>query len=410
MRWLYNVFMWVFEALLPVVGWFNAKARRGAQGRKGWKSRLASVDLKGCLWFHCASLGEFEQARPVLEACKRQTPDARILLTFFSPSGYDVRNDYHLADHVDYLPIDRPSNMRLFLDVVRPAYAYFVKYEVWPNAFLALQERGIPLVMFSAIFRPGHRYFKWYGGLFRRALRACTAIHVQDERSRDLLQGIQIDRVHITGDTRFDRVLDVASNAGRLHMVEAFIDEQRVAIAGSSWPPDEAWLAVIMQRLPAEWKLIIAPHEIDEAHLTSIEARFEGTIRYSQLNLEEAATYRVLIIDNIGMLSKLYQYGHVAYIGGGFGRGIHNVLEAAVFGMPVAFGPNYQRFREAVELLSAKGAAVISDKAEVPAVIWNWLEDPHERSEWGRRAGQFVRSRGGATAQILDGIRSEQEG
>jgi 3-deoxy-D-manno-octulosonic-acid transferase len=254
--------------------------------------------------------------------------------------------------------------------------------------------------MFSAIFRPTHRYFQWYGGMFRRALQSCQHIFVQNRESVELLHSIGVEQVSLAGDTRFDRVSDVAANANRIPMVEAFLKEDWTLIAGSSWPRDEAWLERLWQQSPPDWKLILAPHEVHDAHIEAIEARFPNAIRYSKLSLGHEGDERVLIIDNIGMLTQLYQYGHLALIGGGFGKGIHNVLEAAVFGMPVMFGPQHTTFQEALGLLESGGGLALHNPQEIPEQALTWLQDPHARAEAGRKAREFVRSGTGATVQI----------
>ena len=408
MRAVYTALMAVFAGALRLASLWNAKARKAVSGRSTQRKQdLDFSAMHGCVWFHCASLGEFEQARPVIEAIRKDQPDTPLLLTFFSPSGYEVRKDYALADAVVYLPLDLPGRMAAFLDRYRPAQAFVVKYEVWPNLFAALEQRGIPVVLFSAIFRPDHRYFQWYGGLFRKALHSCRHIFVQNAQSVELLQSIGLEQVSLVGDTRFDRVSDVAANASRIPMVESFLDGAWTLIAGSSWPKDEQWLSALWAMAPEGWKLIIAPHEVHDTHISSIEQVFPGAVRYSNLSLGSAAGSNVLIIDNIGMLTQLYQYGHVALIGGGFGKGIHNVLEAAVFGMPVAFGPNHKKFQEALDLLAAGGAHALTSPGEVPGEVIAWLNDPHVRAEAGRNAREYVRAGTGATAEIRATLAAE---
>ena len=393
--------MVLFAGAMRLASLWNAKARQAIAGRNAQRKRdLDCEGLKGCVWFHCASLGEFEQARPVMEAIRKDQPTTPLLLSFFSPSGYQVRKDYALADAVVYLPLDLPWRMAAFLDRYQPSQAFVVKYEVWPNMFAALEKRGIPVVMFSAIFRPDHRYFQWYGGLFRKALHSCRHVFVQNVQSVELLQSVGVTRVSLAGDTRFDRVSDIAANASRIPIVESFLDGAWTLIAGSSWPKDEQWLSALWTLAPGDWKLIIAPHEVHDGHISHIEAQFPGAVRYSNLNLGSAAGSKVLIIDNIGMLTQLYQYGHAALIGGGFGKGVHNILEAAVFGMPVAFGPNHKKFQEALDLLAVKGAHALTNTSEVPDEVLAWFNDAHVRAEAGRNAREYVRQGTGATVQI----------
>lgn len=401
MRAIYRLVTLLMGPGMWLLARWNTKIRKGWEGRKTQKSAWQNAPhLHGCTWFHCASLGEFEQARPVLEALHEQSPQTPILLTFFSPSGFEIRYDYNRATEVWYLPLDTKANAQAFIEGVKPAKALFVKYEVWPHFFAALAERDIPLILFSAIFRPSQRYFQWYGGLFRSALQSCTAVFVQDKTSHALMESIGIGAV-LAGDTRFDRVSDVASRASRIPMVEAFVGESWTIVAGSSWPKDEEWLAELKLQLPEGWKLIIAPHEIHETHLRSIEKHFPESMRYSALRLGHAQEEQVLVVDNIGMLSQLYQYGHLALIGGGFGAGIHNVLEAAVFGMPVVFGPNHKRFLEAVELLEFGGGHALTQSTTVPPRVQDWVNDPHARSQAGKAARDYVRNKTGATAQII---------
>lgn len=355
----------------------HSKARQMVQGWKLVPTALAKLAKgKPTVWFHAASLGEFEQARPVLEAYRQRHPDHQVLVTFFSPSGYEVRKNYSQADAVCYLPMDTPHNVRRFLDAAHPDKVFFVKYDFWYNYLNALRQRGIDTYIFSAIFRPEQYFFKPWGRWFIRQLRECfTHLFVQNEESLSLLKGHGISRCSLAGDTRYDRVHQIAQAAEPDAVVERFLQghDGPVLVAGSTWPPDEQLLARL--RESKKWfpeRIIIAPHEIHEEHLRSIEALFPDSIRYSEcinaLTQSHNNTFthsKVLIIDNIGLLSKLYRYATVAYIGGGFGVGIHNILEAVAYGKPVVFGPNYHKFQEAHDLIDLGGCMIVDEHPDV---------------------------------------------
>lgn len=361
-RLLYQTSLGLYRAgigLWAMLG--NEKAQKWVKGRKDWSSSLAaavsSLPAGPRIWLHAASLGEFEQGRPVLEAIRQQWPHCQIILTFFSPSGYEQQKDFQAAAVVAYLPLDTPANAAKFLDIVAPQAALFVKYEFWYFYLQALHQRRIPTLLFSAAFRQEQSFFKWYGALFRQMLSWYHTIQVQDEKSLSLLQQLQLPQpVELGGDTRYDRVLAIAAQAASFEKIEAFKERYSLMIAGSTWPADESLLAAWLQQRPPNWKLVLAPHEINEAHLQSIEKLFGASaIRYSAFT--GAEKHPVLIIDNIGMLSSLYRYGDIAFIGGGFASsGIHNTLEPAVFGLPVIMGPHYEKFSEA-RLLVEKGFA-----------------------------------------------------
>jgi 3-deoxy-D-manno-octulosonic-acid transferase len=353
---------------------------------------------------HCASLGEFEQGRPVIEAIKKLKPDYRIILTFFSPSGYEIRKNYSLADHVCYLPPDTPVNARKFISAINPACAIFVKYEFWHNYSTVLEKNGIPVYLISGIFRGNQHFFKWYGTFFRKILLRFSHIFVQDEGSLELLKGIGIENVTVAGDTRFDRVVGIADSAKPIPAIELFIGNEKVFLAGSSWRQDEEIIAKYINLQPGRMKWIFAPHEIDRSNIDRIVKLFDcGVVRFSELSGENSGA-RVLVIDNIGMLSAAYRYAYIAEVGGGFGKGIHNVLEAACWGIPVLFGPNYIKFREAVELIGCNGATSFSGYDEFASIMNNWLTDKDLYAEASRRAGQYVRANTGATGKILQKI------
>ena len=358
------------------------------------------------IWFHASSLGEFEQGRPMIEKIKAEHPEYKVLLTFFSPSGYEVRKNYKGADVICYLPFDTPFRVKKFLNLANPAIAIFIKYEFWGNYLRELRKRGIPVYIISAIFRPDQLFFQWFGKPYRKMLSYFNHLFVQDERSMKLLNEFGITNVTVTGDTRFDRVLDVRKQARELPFIKRFLESKEgkrpiVMVAGSSWPQDEAIFIPYFHEHP-EMKLIIAPHEIHREHLLSIEAMLKRpSVRLSEAHEDDLADKDCLIIDSFGLLSSIYRYGQIAYIGGGFGVGIHNTLEAAVYGIPVIFGPKYQKFMEAVQLLEAKGAYSIKDYDELKTLLDRFLTDEVFLRETGTNAGYYVTSNAGATEKIM---------
>lgn len=358
------------------------------------------------IWFHAASLGEFEQGRPLMEKIKAEHPEYKILLTFFSPSGYEVRKNYNGADVICYLPFDTPYRVRKFLNLARPSIAVFIKYEFWGNYLKELKKRGTPVYIISAIFRPDQLFFQWYGKSYRKMLYAFTHLFVQDERSRKLLEDFGIGNVSVTGDTRFDRVLDIYRQAREIEIVEKFVSGAKgkrpvVLVAGSSWPQDEEILIPYFHAHP-EMKLIIAPHEIHREHLVSIESMLKRpSVRLSEAHEEELSTMDCLIIDSFGLLSSIYRYGQIAYIGGGFGAGIHNTLEAAVYGIPVLFGPKYHKFKEAKDLIAVGGGFSVADATAFQTRMDRLLADEKELETVGKAAGDFVFQHAGATEKIL---------
>lgn len=357
------------------------------------------------VWFHAASLGEFEQGRPLIEHIRKEWPEYKVLLTFFSPSGYEVRKDYKGADICCYLPIDTISNARRFLRMVRPEMAFFIKYEFWYNYLHILKHRGVPTYSVSSIFRPDQIFFKWYGRSYRKVLYCFSHFFVQNEKSRELLRQLNIGCVSVVGDTRFDRVLQIKEASKRLPIVEAFVEgTQGVFVAGSSWEPDEdVFIPYFNQH--KEWKLIIAPHVVSEDHLRSIEEKLNRkTIRYSTASAESASAAECLIVDCFGLLSSIYHYGTVAYVGGGFGAGIHNVLEAAVWGIPVIFGPENKHFQEAQELIAAQGGLEITDPRTFDAVMGRLTHDNDFRARSGGQAQEYVKGKAGAMRRIMESI------
>ena len=403
---MYQVAIYLYLCGVAVASIFSKKVK------KMWKGERQTLDILKSkvnpnhqyIWFHAASLGEFEQGRPLIERIRADYPEYKILLTFFSPSGYEVRKNYEHADIVCYLPIDTIRNARRFLRTVRPCMAFFIKYEFWYNYLHILKHRNVPVYSVSSIFREHQIFFRWYGKSYAGVLRCFTHFFVQNEKSKHLLHTIGIDTVDVVGDTRFDRVLQIKEKAQQLPIVEAFKADKKVFVAGSSWAPDEDIFIPFMNECK-DWKMIIAPHVISEEHLKRIEEKCKGkTVRYTATTPEEAAQAQCLLIDCFGQLSSVYHYGEVAYVGGGFGVGIHNVLEAVVWKMPVLFGPNHQRFQEAQELIKAKGGFEITDSSSFAHMMQQFMTQQEYLRLSGEAAGSYVESKAGATHKILKQI------
>lgn len=396
--------MYLYIFLVWIASLFgHRKARMLMRGQRKATDELRTrlphkTDKQKRIWIHVASVGEFEQARPIIERLRTEHPEMEIVLTFFSPSGYNLRKDYDKVDAVTYLPFATRRNARLFLDVVKPDTAIFVKYEFWPAYLRELKRRGVKTYSISAIFREKQAFFRWWGKGYLKVLKLFTAIYVQDDYSARLLRDHGVEQVEIAGDTRFDRVHAIAQQAKDIPQLARFVASgEQVIIAGSTWPQDEELLARYMVETP-DVKLVLAPHEIHEAHLHKIFELFEGRhVRLTQATINNLDVVRVLVVDTMGMLSSIYRYGQVAYIGGGFGVGIHNTIEAAVFGMPVLFGPNYKHFREACALIDAGGARTVRNYPEFKAAMDEALAN-HE--EIGKKASEYVESELGATDRI----------
>ena len=405
---MYQIVLYLYLCGVAIASLFSEKVRKMWRGeREAIRILKERVDPQAkYVWFHAASLGEFEQGRPLMERLRRDHPEYKILLTFFSPSGYEVRKNYEGADIVCYLPLDTIRNACRFLRAVRPVMAFFIKYEFWYNYLHILKHRQVPVYSVSSIFRPEQVFFRWYGRQYSRVLKCFTRFFVQNEQSRELLAKLGITEVDVVGDTRFDRVLQIRDAAKQLPLVESFTSgAPHVFVAGSSWPPDEEIFIRYFRDHP-EWKLIIAPHVIGEDHLQQIEKLLEGrnVVRYTEAHdapteaLEEASA---LIIDCFGLLSSIYRYGQVAYVGGGFGVGIHNVPEAAVWGMPVFFGPNNERFQEAQELKHNGGGIEISSYDDFARQMDRFAADTSLITTLGNAAGSYVTDRAGATGKIF---------
>ncbi len=404
---LYSLGIRLYILALYLASPFNQKAKRMLSGRKNWVQKLkVQIDpASKYIWFHCSSLGEFEQGRPLIESAKRKFKNHKIVLSFFSPSGYEIRKNYEGADVVCYMPFDTRRNATIFIDLFKPEKVFFVKYEYWHFFLKTLQSNNIPTYLISAIFRENQVFFKWYGSWFRKILDSFTWMFVQDGASQKLLNSNGITKVSIAGDTRFDRVADIVRQKRSILLAESFKGDSNLLIAGSSWPADEAILCNFINQAKEDVKFIIAPHEVHKSHIEAIQSKL--TVPFSVFSeLDERTTHfddkRVLIVDTIGILSSLYQYGDIGYIGGGFGVGIHNTLEAATYGMPVIFGPNYKKFREAVQLIECGGAFTISNEKEFNACLNHLLTNPKECMKSGKYAGDYVASNTGATRFILD--------
>ena len=403
---VYNLIIYLYLLGVAVYSRFNEKVRKMWRGeREAFKILREKVDPNAkYVWFHAASLGEFEQGRPLMEQLRQDHPEYKILLTFFSPSGYEVRKNYEGADIITYLPLDTITNARRFLRTVRPVMAFFIKYEFWYNYLHILKHRHIPVYGVSSIFRPDQVFFKWYGRQYGRVLNCFTHFFVQNTISKELLAKIGITNVTIVGDTRFDRVLQIKEAARQLPVVEAFKQDYKVFVAGSSWPPDEE-IFIRYFNEHKDWKLIIAPHVIGEDHLEQIEKLLAGRkiVRYKDAKEDDVKAADVLIINCYGLLSSIYHYGDVAYVGGGFGVGIHNLLEAAVWDVPVFFGPNNQKFQEA-QGLKKNGGFEIHDYEEFECQMSRLASDAQYLKEQGQLAGQFVKGQAGATAKVLGSV------
>jgi 3-deoxy-D-manno-octulosonic-acid transferase len=402
MRLIYSLVILLYTWIIHFTSLFNHKARLWVKGRKGWKKALEGRFSPGekTIWIHCASLGEFEQGRPVIEMIRERAPGYKILLTFFSPSGYEVRKDWPFADHICYLPADTPANARAFTRIVNPEMVLFVKYEFWNNYITEIHRKNKPVYLISAIFREDQYFFKWYGGFFRAILRRYRHIFVQDKASGQLLSGIGISNFSVAGDTRFDRVLQIAGSAREIPVIEAFLNGEKVFMAGSSWRQDEEIMATYINSFPGRMKWIFAPHEIDNSNIERLEKLLRvKCARYSE-EKSDLRDARVLIIDNIGLLSSAYRYAHISAVGGGFGKGIHNVLEPACWGLPVLFGPNHEKFREAKELLNEGGAFTYNDYDGFREILDRLLSDEDFYKRASAICSKFIDDNKGATGKI----------
>jgi 3-deoxy-D-manno-octulosonic-acid transferase len=404
MAFLYDIAIRLYYLVIFIVSPFNLKARLWLKGRKHLFKQL-QVEIKTndpIIWFHASSLGEFEQGRPVIEAFKKQMPEYKILLTFFSPSGYEIRKKYPGADYIFYLPLDTRKNARKFIDLVNPQWAVFIKYDFWFNFLNQLSKRGIRTILISARFRQNQSFFKSYGFWYRKTLKCFDHLFVQDQQSIKLLSKIHIDNVTISGDTRFDRVSQIAAESHTIHNAEKFTAGKFSIVCGSTWGKDEDLIARYINESSFGPRFIIAPHEIHQRHIKDLQEKInKQTLLYSEFSKDASTNAEALVIDNIGMLSSLFKYGQIAYIGGGFGAGIHNILEAAVYGIPVIFGPNYQKFLEANELISHGGAFSISSYLELKELFDSFQTDKNKLQIASKAAKQYVINNLGSTEKII---------
>lgn len=411
---LYNLGIHAFNGILHLAALFKPKAKLWVNGRKQWRPKLEQqVDeknLNGCIWLHAASLGEFEQGRPVIEKIKQEYPNQKIVLTFFSPSGYEIQKNYPLADLVIYLPIDSKSNAKKFLKILQPKVAIFVKYEFWLNYLFQLKQNNIPTFLISTVIKPHQSFFKWYGGNFRKALQTYHTIFTQDVYSLRLLKLLKFERGVLAGDTRFDRVLQICSSPKQLPEIAEFTKNSFVIIAGSSWQKDEEFLLEAYIKLKQEknnLKLIIAPHEIGKQNID----RLQNLLHKHQIkhhlytdNLSQL-TEDVLVVNTIGLLSSIYQYGKIAIIGGGFNDGIHNILEPTVYGLPVLFGPNFKKFNEAFQIIDLKAGFTYNNTTDLISYLQPLLHNDVAISEASSLAANYVRKNSGATNKIVNSLR-----
>ncbi len=406
MQLLYAASIRIYWICIIIACLFNEKARLWVRGRKNIFGQMDEKVKSGpVIWFHAASLGEFEQGRPLIEEIRKRYPEYKILITFFSPSGYEIRKNYQGADFIFYLPLDTRHNAVRFVQTVKPSMAIFIKYEFWYNYLSVLKSYKIPVYLVSGIFRQQQVFFRWYGAWFRRLLANFSHLFVQTQESEALLRMINIGNVTVSGDTRFDRVKQISMQAREIEVASVFKNDQVCLVAGSTWPKDEALLIKYFNQPQIMSKLILVPHEIDEPHIQHIISQLKKPfVRFSTAGKDDIADRQVLIIDNIGMLSSLYRYGEIAYLGGGFGKGIHNILEAAVYGLPVMFGPNYAKFNEAVELLRLGGAFSINSYESLQATLDRLLNNPEERKQTGAIAGNYISNNTGATQMIINCI------
>lgn len=406
---MYKISIYVYYIAIYIASVFRHK--KAVQWINGRKNLFNEIEKKvktshPLAWFHCASLGEFEQGRPLMEEFRKQYPTYKILLTFFSPSGYEVRKNYNGADYIFYLPIDTPANAKRFLALTNPTLVFFIKYEFWFNYIKQIKKNAIPFFVISSNFRKSQHYFKWYGFWFRKQLKGVSRFFVQNNNSLQLLNNIHITNVTVSGDTRFDRVMALAQNTMKLPLIEKFCDGKDIFIAGSTWEPDEDILIKLINSEKTKYKFIIAPHMVDKPHIASLVEKIKKghVVLYSEADLDNVLYAKVLIIDCIGILSNLYRYGKIAYIGGGFGSGIHNILEAATYGMPVIFGPKYHKFIEAVELIEKGGAYCIHNENEFMQVVMDLITNNKQLREKSAIAREYVQKNIGATQLILKEI------
>jgi 3-deoxy-D-manno-octulosonic-acid transferase len=408
MSFIYNFILLFASQLLKILALFSPKLNLFVEGRKSvfeiLKNNIQEFDKT--IWFHAASLGEYEQGLPVIEKVKQKYPNHKIIITFFSPSGYEVRKNNTVADVTVYLPLDTISNAKQFLKVVHPEMVFFIKYEFWPNYLKELRNQNIKTYLISGVFRKNQAFFKWYGGFYKKALKTFTYFFVQNESSKLLLQSIGFENVKISGDTRFDRVVAILEKDNTLDFIEQFKNNQTTIVIGSSWPKDEELLVNYINRSSENVKFIIAPHNIKAEQITNIKSQItKSSVLFSEKSNIDLSSFNVFIIDTIGILTKIYSYADIAYVGGGFGNpGVHNLLEPATFGIPIVIGPNYSHFSEAIALVGLEGCVSIKNESELNDAFNLLLQNEEERLEKGHICSTFVQMNKGATEQILNNI------
>ncbi|MCG8700362.1 MAG: 3-deoxy-D-manno-octulosonic acid transferase [Bacteroidales bacterium] len=405
MRFLYSIGIRFYHLMAFLLSPFNKKAKQFYQGRLNWRSNLGLAlknNNKKVVWFHVSSLGEFEQGRPIIEELKSRYNDLFILLTFFSPSGYEIRKNYEQADYICYLPADTKKNACDFIQTVQPNYTIFVKYDFWYHFIKQSSLSGSKLMLVSGLFRENQVFFKWWASWYRSILHCFDHLFLQDEKSALLANKIKLRQYSVAGDSRMDRVIQIASSSQEIDLIKQFSENNFTIIGGSTWPPDEDLLSQFLNKSQRQIKLILAPHHIGENHIKQIENQFKGlTLRYSEANENNIQDKTVLIIDCIGLLSTIYRYGQIAYIGGGFGVSIHNTLEPAVYGIPVIFGPKYKKFKEAVDLIERKGGFSVFDYNDLETLLINFLDDKTFLNHAGTSAGNYIKEMSGATKKIM---------
>ncbi|MEL1253253.1 glycosyltransferase N-terminal domain-containing protein [Flavobacterium sp. DGU38] len=408
MLYLYNLLVIIAGFFLKIAAFFSPKMKLFVNGRKNvfaiLKEKIKPEDKT--IWFHSASLGEYEQGLPVIEKIKEKYPTHKIIVTFFSPSGYEVRKNNNIADVTIYLPLDTKSNAKEFLKLAHPELAFFIKYEFWLNYLEELKKQKTPVYLISGIFRDNQMFFKWYGGFYRKALKTFTYFFVQNEDSKNKIKSIGFHNVIVSGDTRFDRVNAILERDNSLSFIETFKNNHPLIVIGSSWPKDETLLTEYINQAPSSVKFIIAPHNIKPDQIESLKnAITKKTILFSEKEHKALAEYSVFIIDTVGLLTKIYSYGTIAYVGGGFGNpGIHNILEPATFGIPIVIGPNYSKFAEAIELVNLKGCMVISNREELKQTFDRLLSDENYLREKGEICRLYIQNNKGATNTIIKSI------
>jgi len=407
MNFLYRILVWKAQIVLSIIALFNKKIRLFVNGRKETFHKLEqAISLKDeVIWMHAASLGEFEQGRPIVEKLKEKYPEKKLVISFFSPSGYEIRKNYNLADVVCYLPLDSKSKTKRFLKIVHPELVIIVKYEFWPNLLNELKQINTKTILVSGIFRKQQSFFKWYGGWMRKFLNAFEHFFVQDENSKSLLNSIGFQNVSVSGDTRFDRVFEITKQNNQLEFIEEFKNNQHTVVVGSSWPDDEKVLVdYINNQASEDEKFIIAPHNIKLDQIQELKQSIKRkTVLFSEKEGKNLSEFQVLIVDTIGILTKIYSYANVAYVGGGYTKsGVHNVLEPATFGNPIVIGPNFKKFNEAIELVQNEACFTVDNSKKLSVLLKKFYQDKSELQKVGDKALNYVVSNKGATSKILN--------